>query len=164
MNVILSIILSGFLFQSPVAPTSSFVDLTLVAEHQAARTGEEVCVNISVADFNNLLSMQYSLVWDPQILEFEKVQGFNLPYLGENNFGLNRKDKGILTFVWIDNALQGINLADGTTIYQLCFRVKGKTGSGTEIKFSPEPTPFEVVDVREQVLSINPVSGSVVVN
>lgn len=164
MNVILSIILSTFLFHSPGLINAPTTDLTLVAEHKAAKAGQEVCVNISVADFKNLLSMQYSLVWDPQVLELEQVQGFNLPYLGENNFGQNRKDKGILTFVWIDNALQGVNLSDGTVIYQLCFRVKGQPGSGTEIKFSPEPTPFEVVDVREQVLGINGVAGSVVVN
>lgn len=164
MNIILSIILSGFFLQTPAVTAENFVDLTLVADHQAARSGQEVCVNISVADFQNLLSMQYSLVWDPEVLSFEKVQGFNLPYLGENNFGLNRKDKGILTFVWIDNALQGVNLSDGTVIYQLCFRVTGKAGAGTEIKFSPEPTPFEVVDKREQVIGLNGVSGSVVVN
>lgn len=164
MNVIFSIILSTLLFQTPDSSSAPVVDLTLVAEHKAARAGEDVCINISVADFRNLLSMQYSLLWDPQVLEFEQVQGFNLPYLGENNFGLHRKDKGILTFVWIDNALQGVNLSDGTIIYQICFKVKGSSGSGSEIKFSPEPTPFEVVDVREQVLGINGVSGSVVVN
>jgi hypothetical protein len=164
MNLILSILLSALFFQSPNTSAVATNDLTLVAEHQAAKSGQEVCVNISVADFNNLLSMQYSLVWDPEVLVFENVQGFNLPYLGENNFGLNRRDKGILTFVWIDNALKGISLADGTVIYQICFKVKGQAGSGSEIKFSPEPTPFEVVDKSEQVLSINGVSGSVVVN
>lgn len=163
MNLILSILLSTLFVQQPNASTMAN-DLTLVAEHQTAKSGQEVCVNISVADFQNLLSMQYSLVWDPEVLAFENVQGFNLPYLGENNFGLNRQDKGILTFVWIDNALKGISLADGTVIYQICFKVKGQTGSGSEIKFSPQPTPFEVVDKSEQVLGINGLSGSVVVN
>ena len=163
MNVILSVILSAIFFQNPF-PVPTTTDLTLVAEHQSAKTGEEVCVSISVADFKNLLSMQYSLAWDPEVLTFETAQGFNLPYLGKNNFGMNRKENGVITFVWIDNALQGVNLSDGTVIYQLCFRVKGKRGSGTEIKFSPQPTPFEVVDVREQVLGINAVAGSVVVN
>jgi hypothetical protein len=164
MNLILSILFSALFIQQPQVSTLINNDLTLVAEHKVARSGQEVCVNISVADFNKLLSMQYSLVWDPEVLAFENVQGFNLPYLGENNFGLNRKDKGILTFVWIDNALKGISLADGTVIYQICFKVKGQIGSGSEIKFSQQPTPFEVVDKSEQVLGLNGVAGSVVVN
>lgn len=158
MNTFLSIFFP-FLFLA--APSSA--DLTLMADHQTARNGETVCVNISVADFRDLLSMQYSLVWDEEVLAFEGVRNFNLPHLSNNNFGLARTSEGILTFVWIDNALQGVSLSDGAVIYQLCFRVKGKMGSGSEIKFSPEPTPFEVVNKQERVIGLNGVSGSVVV-
>jgi len=162
MNLLFSILLSSVFFAAPNNITGT-TELTLLAAHQPAAAGEEVCVDVSVADFRNLLSMQYSLVWDPEVLSFENVQGFKLPNLGMNNFGANRTEEGILTFVWIDNTLQGVNLSDGTVIYQICFKVKGKTGSGSEIKFSPEPTPFEVVNIKEEVLGINGVSGSVVV-
>lgn len=162
MNLIFSIILSSIFIQTPTVLNST-QELTILADHQTAKKGEEVCINISVADFTNLLSMQYSLIWDPEVLTFEKAQSFKLPYLGTNNFGTNQKDKGVLTFVWIDNALRGVNLSDGTVIYQLCFRVTGQIGTGSEIKFSPQPTPFEVVNVKEQVIGLNGVSGSVVV-
>ncbi len=162
MNLIFSIILTSIFIQNPIIETEA-ADLTLVADHQMARTGQEVCINISVADFKNLLSMQYSIVWDPEVLSFEKVQNFNLPHLNFNNFGTSQKEKGVLTFVWIDNALKGVNLSDGTIIYQLCLKVKGKAGSATEVKFSPQPTPFEVVNLKEQVIGLNGVAGSVVV-
>ncbi len=159
MNTLLSIIFPLLLIQ----PMSTTNELTLMADHQTAGIGETVCVNISVADFQNLLSMQYSLTWDADVLSFEKVQNFNLPYLSKNNFGLTKSSQGLLTFVWIDNSLQGVNLSDGTVIYQLCFTVTGTMGSGSEIKFTPEPTPFEVVNKQEQVIGLNGISGSVVV-
>lgn len=165
MNVLLSILISFTLYNTaiPVDSASTQNSLTIMAEHKKAKAGEIVCVNVSVADFRSLLSMQYSINWDKDVLALEGVQGFNLPFLSVRNFGQHKKAEGILTFVWIDNDLKGVNLADGTAIYQLCFRVIGKRGSGSEIKFSKEPTPFEVVDVKEQILPLNPISGSVVI-
>lgn len=137
--------------------------LTIMADHVEAEAGKQICVDVKVADFQNLLSMQYTITWDENVLELDHVQGFKLPFLGARNFGAHRKSEGILTVVWIDNDLQGISVADGTSIYQLCFNVKGQSGNGSEIKFEPEPTPFEVVNIKEQVLSLNPVAGSVVI-
>ncbi len=148
---------------SPAAPEAEQQHITLAAQHLSAATGETVCQNISVADFRQMLSMQYSIRWDSQLLTFVGLSEFGLPGLNNNNFGTHRTEEGILTFVWIDNDLQGIDLPDGSTIFQICFQVKGNSGSSSPVVFAQQPTPFEAVNLKEELVDIIPVDGSVTV-
>ena len=135
--------------------------ITLKAEKKTAAPGSKVCVNISVDNFSKMLSTQYTLRWDPKVLEYTGVQGFKLPYLTKDNFGTVGIKKGFLTVVWIENNLKGADLANGAAMYQVCFTVKGKTGSTSSIAFSPTPTPYEAVNSKEQLAKVSVVNGSV---
>ena len=135
--------------------------ITLKAEKKTAAPGSKVCVNISVDNFSKMLATQYSLKWDPKVLEYTGVQGFKLPYLTKDNFGTVGIKKGFLTVVWIENNLKGADLANGAVMYQVCFTVKGKAGSSSSIAFSPTPTPFEAVNSKEQLAKVSVVNGSV---
>jgi hypothetical protein len=79
----------------------------------------------------------------------------------KENFGVQAVDKGIITCMWIDNSLKGVNLIDDTSLYQICFKVVGKSGSTSAIKFTQKPTPFESVNLEEKLVNIQPVAGSV---
>jgi hypothetical protein len=103
------------------------------------------------------------LRWDPKVLEYTGVQNFKLPFLTKDNFGVMGIKKGFLTVVWIENNLSGATLADGSPLYQICFTVKGKTGSSSSVSFSPTPTPFEAVNSKEQLAKVTVVNGSVTV-
>lgn len=145
----------------PNAPVGS---ITLEAEKKTGSVGNEVCVGIMVSNFQKILSTQYTLKWDPTILNFAQVRGFNLPLMTTQNFGLVHKDKGLLPCVWIDNSLRGVNLTDGAKIYEICFIPKsGSLGKTSPIEFTETPTPFESVNLDERVLTIVPQSGSVTV-
>ncbi|MDX1665998.1 MAG: cohesin domain-containing protein [Saprospiraceae bacterium] len=135
--------------------------ITLIAQKMQADPGEEVCMSISASDFQNMLSMQYSLRWDPQVLSFRGIKNFNLPWLGQENFGTHRAGEGILSVVWIDNSLQGVSKENGNALFELCFQVKGSSGSETPIRFVEQPTPFEAVNLQEQVVGINTVEGRI---
>ncbi|MDX2070701.1 MAG: cohesin domain-containing protein [Haliscomenobacter sp.] len=135
--------------------------ITLKAEKKTAAPGSKVCVNISVDNFNKMLATQYSLKWDPKVLEYAGVQGFKLPYLTKDNFGTVGIKKGFLTVVWVENNLKGADLPNGAVMYQVCFTVKGKAGSSSSIAFSPTPTPFEAVNSKEQLAKVSVVNGSV---
>ncbi len=147
----------------PQQPTDFAGTLTLSGEQLEAATGEEICMKVKVADFSEVLTMQYSMRWDATVLEFTGLRDLSLPFLTENNFGAHRVGEGILTFVWIDNSLKGVNLPDGSSIYQVCFEVTGKTGSSSAFQITGDPTPLESVNKQEKLLKINPVAGSVTV-
>ncbi len=128
---------------------------------ESAEVGESICVPVTVADFQNILSMQYTLQWDQRYLEFETISDFALPWLSGNNFGTQKTAEGLLTVVWIDNSLQGVTKMDGQPVFTICFKVKGGRGQKAYVGFTENPTPFEVVNKQEKVLSLNPVSGGV---
>lgn len=140
-------------------PTSE--ELKLSIGKTSARKGETLCLGVTAQDFTNLISMQYSIRWDPKVLRFEKVDGFNLPWLSEDNFGMHITDEGIVTFVWIDNDLRGVSVNNGDEIYQLCFEVIGEAGQESEVALAKDPTPFEVVTAAEKVIPLTTDAGGV---
>ncbi len=147
--------------QTPQTQGTTQPPLKLAGEFKNAASGQEVCLNVSVGNFSMLLSMQYSLKWDPKVLTFKEVKKFGLPYLGIDNFGAHRSKDGILTFVWIDQALKGTTVADGGVIYQVCFTATGKPGQSTYFRFTGDPTPIEVVNLAEQVIGLETADGGV---
>lgn len=147
-----------------VPPKAEQNPLTLGISNERVKSGTEVCVKVQVADFTALMSMQYSVKWDPKMLQFKKLDGFKLAGLGPEDFGAHRVAEGLLTSVWIDANLQGISLKDGADVYQICFQAIGAAGQKTEVNFSDGPTPFEVVNSQTQIVGLKGVAGIVTIN
>ena len=109
--------------------------------------------------FVDLVSMQFTMKWDKNVLDFQAVRGFNLPYLGKSNYGAHRSAEGELTFVWIDNSLKGVTKDDGTVIYEVCFSGKGDTGQASPFQFANAPTLIEVVHKSVQEVNFKGIDG-----
>lgn len=137
--------------------------ITLQVGEKTAAVGETVCVPITANDFTGILSTQYTLQWDTRYLEFETITNFGLPWLSGSNFGDQRTADGLLTVVWIDNSLQGVDRTADQVLFDVCFEVKAGRGQKAYIGFAEDPTPFEVVNRAEQVILLNPVPGGVIV-
>lgn len=135
--------------------------LTISAPEMTAKSGETVCVDVVVAGFNKLLSMQYTITWNQKILVFKELKNFQLPYLDINDFGTTKTNEGILTIAWIDESLKGATLADGSAAYQVCFVAKGKAGESSYFKITDRPTSIEVVNLREKVIPLKKKAGKV---
>ena len=135
--------------------------IKLIAQNMKAAPGKVVCMGIGSADFNNMLSMQFTLEWNPEHLVFQEVNNFRLPYFSRDNFGAQFREQGKLTCVWIDNALEGITVQDGETLFDICFTTSGIAGSESPVFFSQNPTPFEAVNKAEEVLTIEGISGKI---
>ena len=118
--------------------------INLKISDSEATTGERVCVDVVATSFTNVMSMQYTIEWDPSLLQFAALGKFQLKDLTTNNFGAHMATQGKLTFSWFDQALQSVSVPDGTSIYQLCFEAIGAAGSSTQIVFSEMPVPFEI--------------------
>jgi hypothetical protein len=143
---------------SSLAQTST---ITIKIDSKEASSGEVICLNVSGSNFRRILSTQYSIQWDPAVLSYSGLINFKLPYMTKENFGIQSVSKGILTCMWIDNSLKGVNLVDDSSLYQICFKVVGKSGGVSSIKFTQKPTPFESVNLEEKLVTIQPVSGNV---
>lgn len=128
--------------------------LELVASEEEGNEGDLICVDFAVNGFDNLTSMQFSVNWDSDILQFEDVIVLdNLVNLSESGFGKPGDSAevppGAMTVSWnfVDpNSNTGVTLEDGTNIFQVCFRVIGPCESSSDITFSSSPTLIEATN------------------
>ncbi|MFQ5448315.1 MAG: hypothetical protein ACE5FF_15425, partial [Saprospiraceae bacterium] len=126
-----------------------------------AKKGGQACIAVTARDFREIVSMQYTMKWDPTVLRFKDVKGFGLPGLAVNNFGKQLADKGLLTYSWFDINVQGISQPDGVKLYEVCFDVIGEPGSKSFFQFVNEPTIVELTNSASNFLNLKSEDGQV---
>jgi len=130
------------------------------------------CVSLTVGNFVDIISAQFTVTWDPTILSISGVQGFNpmVPDLNISNFGWenfpspNTIPPGVMTFSWSDNSFAGVTLADEAVFFEICFDVIGQLGDCSPLDITNDPVPFEVVNSATQEVQLLPVNGKAVVS
>ncbi|MEO1260854.1 MAG: cohesin domain-containing protein [Bacteroidota bacterium] len=126
-----------------------------------ATGGEEVCVPVTVAQFIGIVSMQYTMTFDPTVLKFKTIRNFGLPGMTIDNFGARAADKGILAYSWFDADVQGISMPDGTKLYDVCFETIGESGTSSTVEFADAPVVIEISNSASQFLGIDGTNGRV---
>ena len=137
--------------ESPVSTNTNDGIFSLAIEKAEVNAGEEICVDITGKNFKSIVSMQYTLRWDPNLLAFKDLRNFNLKALSKQNFNTTRAEKGLVIKSWFDPAIQGINVKDGNQIYSICFDAIGTSGSESYIYFSGDPTIIEMSDPSGEI-------------
>lgn len=125
--------------------------------------GSEACVAVSAKNFKSIVSVQYSIQWDPKVLKFKDLRGFGLPALGPENFGRHILDKGQLTHSWFDANVKGISKGDGETLYEICFETVGSAGSKSAVQIVNTPTTIEIANVNSEFFTLDSTPGMVLV-
>lgn len=147
--------------QKPAMPTATAGSLSISATGKTTFQGSETCVAVTARDFRDIVSMQYTMQWDPKVLTFKNVRNFGLPGLNDQNFGAQATDKGLLTYSWFDINVKGITMPDGFTLYDVCFEVTGAAGSKSGFRFINEPTIIEITNAASQFLDLQSTAGLV---
>ncbi len=148
------------MWEMPGNPT-----LTLSASSSAANTGEAVCIAVTAKDFQQILSMQFSMKWDNSVMKFKEIKSLGLKGMSAANFGTHlAEDKGILTFFWYDPNLTGVTKDDGVQLFELCFEAVGKPGSRTEFEFTEKPTIVEISNAAGMFLQLKKENGVVTID
>ncbi len=134
--------------------------LRIIGSDVEGATGEEVCVEVTVDDFTNVTGMQFSLNWDPAFLEFVRVGDFDLSGLNDGSFNLADVATGKVPVQWSDPNANGVTVADGSKIFEICFTILGATGNRA-VEFSNDPTPIEFVDNDDMRINFTKKDGTV---
>ncbi|MCB0654075.1 MAG: gliding motility-associated C-terminal domain-containing protein [Saprospiraceae bacterium] len=110
--------------------------------------GGNVCLPLSVENFVNIASVQFTITWDPSILTFDTIPpaGVNpaFPNLSQD-FNFFNPQPGVLTFSW-NTFTNGVSLADGEVFFEMCFDVIGNLGDCSAVSIVGNPVPIEVGD------------------
>lgn len=147
MKRVFTVTLLSFLFVLGL-PCQGFSALTFSLDPAVSlhEQGDVFCLDVRVADFNDIVSMQFGIAYDDSLLEFESVQNFNLPlFSGVGNEFFNTNYEGAVLFSWVSNDINdGTTVPDGESLFQLCFKVIASEGNAS-IYFTDDPVPIEVV-------------------
>lgn len=105
--------------------------------------GETVCLDFTVEDFDNLVSTQYYIFWNPNVLQFTNAVTSGLPAFGPGNFSASA---GLGVVSW--NAVGGpVSVPDGTQVLQLCFKILGSCGQSSLVYIDDNgDEPVEIID------------------
>ena len=131
-------------------------DLELDISTETAQNGENVCLDVTASNFENVLAMQFSIDYDEIALNYTGVEGINLADLTVAS--IINLSPGALSFSWFSNSdlINGATVPDGTAIFQICFEVIADDGV-YPVEFRNSPTPIEFVDAITFSV-INPVN------
>lgn len=110
-----------------------------------AKKGDLVCLPVEASGFKNLIGLQYTMRFDSAALKYESIRGTTLPGYGPQNFGVRFAERGVVSTLWTDMALQGVTKADNYKLFEICFTNLQDKGKETEVRFTDGPTSFEVV-------------------
>lgn len=146
----------------PPCEQSGNEDLTLNVESVTANVGENVCVDITVEQFEGIIGFQGSLSWNAALLDFSSITTSpNLP--GDINFGINGLvENGQLSYSWIDQMLVGQSLNDGDVLFTVCY--EALAGGSSAVNISNTPTPVQFIDNNNETIDVTYNNGSVTIN
>jgi|GEM_PF-6232874 len=141
-----------FMIPGTDCETTGGEDLSFEIDPINATAGGEVCVPIVVSGFECINSMQFSINFDEDVLEYNRLGDVNLAGFGSGNLGTLNADDGVLTVVWTDAGADGETLPDGTTLFELCFNVIGDPGSTGTITFGGAPLGIDIENKDGEVV------------
>lgn len=120
-------------------------DLIFSLDTVQGATGDEIVMKVKVVNFRDLVSAQFSLQFDPDLLLFKSVEDFALDASTADFFGFSKIQEGIITFAWGDDNLEPSTLNDGTTLFSIRFEILGKDETDTKVSFTYAPLDAEFV-------------------
>jgi hypothetical protein len=111
------------------------------------RPGDTLCFDFPVTNFTDVESMSFSLAFEPNNIEYllaGGIQNINLPGASAANFGLLGFANGQITFEWDAGP---VTLADGTSLFTLCFVIPDDAAPGTcdQLAIVDDPLEAEVI-------------------
>jgi hypothetical protein len=118
--------------------------VTVIAEMESGQPGDTVYVDVTVKNFTDMLALQYSMAWNPAIIDFYETQ-WTGAVAGTPTFntGPALVDAGKLTFLWEAPLAAGVTVSDNTVMYRVGFIVVGSVGQSSPVSFTGDPTIIE---------------------
>ncbi len=126
--------------------TCDGTDVSLGFNDTSLVEGTNVCVPLVVENFVDIVTAQGGIMWDSTALSFTALENLALPGWSPAQFNIDTTG-GLGSFVWFDSSGggQATTIADGGTLFEICFDVIGEPGENSLIKvIDLPPTEIEV--------------------
>ena len=126
-----------------VLPSNPF---TLYMDTVSGINGQQALVHVRAKNFSNMLSAQFTLQFNPAVINYASYEQAGIPSITGSSFGLTQASSGIVTFAWNQPNGTPVSLSDGSILFTLRFNVTGSGGQFSAVQIINSPTPIEFVD------------------
>ncbi len=120
--------------------------IEMILPAQYINSGTMITIPVTVKNFKNLVSIQNTISWNNNDLEFVSISDVNLPSLSLNNFGMSQISNGNLLMSWIDENTTGVTVNDNTVIFKLNLAPKSGFNAQTTISLASQPLSMSAFD------------------
>lgn len=157
----------GYTFQITMGACNPSDNVVLAFPEITAPPGSQICVPLTVQNYESV-SASFSVSWDPTVLQYTgfsnadtSINGF-----GPNNFNQQQTANGLLGVVVydVDTIGQIITIANGGTLFEICFTVIGPLGDCSPLNITNTPTPISIEDENGIILAVTQDTGQVCSN
>ena len=156
----------GFTFQMNMTGCNPVDNIVLTLPELVSPPGSMICVPLTVENFNQIVSNSLSLQWDPTVLQYASVQNYpstiQIPPGGTLNEQLI--NQGLLGIVVNDLQGDAFSVANGGTLFEVCFNVIGQLGDCTQLSITNTPTQIGIENQQGVLQAITADTGQVCVN
>ncbi len=132
-------------------------DLTFRVGSASGSVNQEVCVEVTTDNFDNIVGFQYAITYDAERLQFSSATSTNALV----GLLVTNPEPGIIRVLWADFGAAPNDLADGTNLFDLCFNVLIACETDLEIEDIPG-FPVRATDGNNQnVGMIETIGGTI---
>ncbi|NJN25053.1 MAG: hypothetical protein HC819_03225 [Cyclobacteriaceae bacterium] len=125
-----------------VIDVSPIKNVTLALDSINGNPGGTVLVPFSTLDFIDVLSMQFTVAWDPSLLSFNNLQDIAI---SQANLDYNFNNaQGYLTISWFNQAATDTTIVDGDNLFSLSFDIANTICSDAPLSIDGSITQIEV--------------------
>lgn len=156
--------LPGMAYLFDLKSTIPNPNMTLKLDNISGHRLNETVVPVKIQCADEIVGLQFSLTWDPEIMEFVGLENFNMPGLNSNSFNLEQVSDGLMTLAWVDPTLTGFSSTEESVIFNVRFKAIGNYADASQITISNNPTTVLAVDVDYANINIDLVPGSFTIN
>lgn len=149
--------------QGSITVTDAVIDTLKISASQEFATSimRNTCVKVSAEDFNNIQGFQFSMAWDANELDFTNIGIENIAGI---NFDASNVASGILPIVWSSPGRDGITMADGETLFEVCFNAQAIPVTTTTVTFVGIPNQISAADQFKRPMYVETNNGSVTID
>ncbi|MCF8245913.1 MAG: gliding motility-associated C-terminal domain-containing protein [Saprospiraceae bacterium] len=135
-------------FFSFLLSQKAFAQPTYCFSPQQVEVNQNDIVNLdlTVKNFTDIISSQFTITFDPNVLQFQSITNLNAQVTGLDmlDFGTATGGLGYITFIWDDGqpcqaATNGVTIADGQVLFRIRFTAIGDYGFHTPVQITDSP-------------------------
>ena len=137
---------------------------------KVVQEGEVFSVDVKVSDFTEIVSCQFAVFWNPQVLQYIGVNNHNLPDVNADNLNAMFANEGKLRFNWYDpsTTVAGVSMDNDEPIFSIQFKAVGGPAMSSMVEVSSDEAipvfPLEFVNAEGVEVSALIQSGRVTID